>query len=150
MIRDWVAPYCKGGVTEGFADLPHEGLYFLQITDGHNDARAIAHAVLKTEFRSTDDPLEPNNSFGKAAPLPFGKPHTGYNILPRATMTGIWSTSTRCPRSWTSNSGFGTQRPRLNTGIRRPGPADRWLPTFQSMRRVTTGSRFPMVTMTPD
>jgi hypothetical protein len=82
VLRDWVAPYRQGGVTEGFADLPEAGTYFLQIVDGGDNARAIEPAVLKTHFRPTNDPLEPNNSFGHAAALPLGIPHTAY-ILPR-------------------------------------------------------------------
>ena len=82
VIKNWVAPYRMGGVTEGFVDLPAAGTYFLEIVDGRDDARAIEHAVLKTAFRATPDPLEPNNSFGDAKPLVLGQPHRGY-ILPR-------------------------------------------------------------------
>ena len=82
VLRDWIPPYRLGGVTEGFADLPGPGTYFLQISDGGNNARSIDHAVLKTGFIATVDPTEPNNSFGEAKPIPLGVPHTGY-ILPR-------------------------------------------------------------------
>jgi len=82
VLRDWVPPYRQGGVTEGFADLPGAGTYFLQITDGGNNARSIGHAVLKTGFLATDDPTEPNNSFGAAKAIALGVPHPGY-ILPR-------------------------------------------------------------------
>ena len=82
VLRDWVAPYRQGGVTEGFADLPAAGTYFVQIVDGSDNARSIEPAVLKTLFRATADPLEPNNSFGAAKPLPLGVPHTAF-ILPR-------------------------------------------------------------------
>ena len=82
VIRDWVAPYRKGGVTEGFADFPAAGTYFLEIVDGRDDDRAIEHAVLKTTFRATPDPLEPNNKLGNAAALAVGTAHRGY-ILPR-------------------------------------------------------------------
>jgi uncharacterized caspase-like protein len=82
VIRDWVPPYRMGGVTEGFADLPAAGTYFLEIVDGSNNDRSIEPAILKTAFRSTFDPLEPNDSFGAASPLPLGEPHTAF-ILPR-------------------------------------------------------------------
>ncbi len=82
VIQDWVPPYRKGGVTEGFVDLPAAGTYFLEIMDGRDDDRAIEHAVLKTTFRAAPDPLEPNNSFGAAAPLAVGTAHAGH-ILPR-------------------------------------------------------------------
>ncbi len=82
VIRDWVAPYRKGGVTEGFVDFPAAGTYFLEIVDGRDDDRAIDHAVLKTTFRATPDPLEPNNSLGAASRLEIGVAHRGY-ILPR-------------------------------------------------------------------
>ena len=82
VIRDWIPPYRQGGVTEGFADFPSAGTYFLQIVDGNNNARAIEHAVLKTGFLATNDPTEPNNSFGTASPIEIGVLHTGW-ILPR-------------------------------------------------------------------
>ncbi len=82
VIRDWIPPYRQGGVTEGYADFPSAGTYFLQISDGGSNARAIEHAVLKTGFIATNDPTEPNNSFGTAKPIVIGAPHTGY-ILPR-------------------------------------------------------------------
>ncbi len=82
VIRDWVAPYRQGGGTEGSADLPAAGTYFLQITDGNNNARSIDLAVLQTGFVATPDATEPNNSFGTAGQLKLGTPHTGY-ILPR-------------------------------------------------------------------
>lgn len=82
VLLDWVAPYRKGGLTEGFADLPAAGTYFLEISDGSNDDRSIEHAVLKTIFTPTHDPAEPNDSFGAAAPVALGTPHRAW-ILPR-------------------------------------------------------------------
>ncbi len=66
VIRNWVAPYRKGGLTEGFVDLATEGSYFIEVADGNNDARSIDHATLKTVFTATGDRFEPNNSFGAA------------------------------------------------------------------------------------
>ena len=74
VIRDWVAPYRKGGLTEGFADLPEAGTYYLQVSDGNNDERSIEHATLKTVFTATGDRAEPNDSFGTATPAMLGKP----------------------------------------------------------------------------
>ncbi|MCC0042973.1 MAG: caspase family protein [Brucellaceae bacterium] len=72
VVRDWVAPYRKGGLTEGFADLPAGGSYFIEVTDGNNDERSIDHATLKTVFTATGDGFEPNDGFGTASPLPTG------------------------------------------------------------------------------
>jgi hypothetical protein len=82
VIRDWVAPYRKGGVTEGFADLPSAGVYFIEVSDGRSDDRSVGHATLATKFTATDDPLEPNDSYGSARPLTLGAPHRAH-ILPR-------------------------------------------------------------------
>lgn len=82
VIRDWVAPYRKGGLTEGFADLPAAGSYFLEVVDGNDDERSIRHATLKTAFTATGDLFEPNDGFGSAVPLPGGEAAFGA-ILPR-------------------------------------------------------------------
>ncbi|MBX3574791.1 MAG: caspase family protein [Mesorhizobium sp.] len=82
LLHDWVAPYRKGGLTEGVADLPRAGSYFIEITDGYSDDRSIRHAVLRTRLTPTDDPLEPNDSYGAAKPLSSGEAHKAY-ILPR-------------------------------------------------------------------
>ena len=82
VIRDWVAPYRKGGVAEGFADLPKAGVYFIEVTDGSNDERSVQHATLSTVFTPAADMLDGNNSYGRAAPLPFDAPLKA-NILPR-------------------------------------------------------------------
>lgn len=68
VIRDWVAPYRKGGLTEGFADLPSPGTYFIEVSDGNNDERSIEHATLKTVLTATGDAFEPNDGFGSAIP----------------------------------------------------------------------------------
>jgi hypothetical protein len=81
VIRDWVAPYRKGGLTEGFADLPSAGVYFIEVSDGRSDDRSVGHATLATKFTATDDPLEPNDSYGSARPLTLGAPHRAH-ILP--------------------------------------------------------------------
>jgi hypothetical protein len=82
VIRDWVAPYRKGGLTEGFADLPTAGVYFIEVSDGRSDDRSVEHATLATKFTPTDDPLEPNNGYGAARPLKLGTPRHAH-ILPQ-------------------------------------------------------------------
>jgi hypothetical protein len=69
-----------GGVAEGFADLPAAGVYFIEITDGNNDARSAEPAVLRTTFTPVADTLEPNGSFGAAKAAPIGE--MSANILP--------------------------------------------------------------------
>lgn len=82
-LGGWVPPYRKGGVAEGFTDLPAPGVYYIQIADGNNDARSIDPATLVTAFASVADAaLEPNDSFGNAVPLKLGEPVIA-NILPR-------------------------------------------------------------------
>jgi uncharacterized caspase-like protein len=82
VVRDWVAPYRKGGVTEGFADLPRPGVYFIEVADGNNDERSVQPATLSTVFTPSVDPFEPNDGYGQAAPLSLGEPHQA-NILPQ-------------------------------------------------------------------
>jgi uncharacterized caspase-like protein len=66
VVRDWVQPYRKGGLTEGTVDLAAAGAYFIEVADSYSDARSIDHATLRTAFTPTGDALEPNNSFGSA------------------------------------------------------------------------------------
>lgn len=83
VVRDWIAPYRKGGATEGFADLPRGGSYFVEVTDGSNDERSVVPATLSTAFTPVADVVEPsNNSFGQAKPLKLGEPVEA-NILPQ-------------------------------------------------------------------
>ncbi len=82
VVRDWVAPYRMGGAAEGVADLPAAGLYYLEVTDGNNDARSIEPATLTTRFTPALDAFEPNDTFGRASSLALGEPHTA-TILPR-------------------------------------------------------------------
>lgn len=82
VIRDWMAPYSKGGLTEGFADLPWAGFYFIEVVDGSNDGRSVEPATLQSHFTPAPDAYEPNNSFGTASPVATegsGQAH----ILPR-------------------------------------------------------------------
>jgi uncharacterized caspase-like protein len=81
VVRDWIAPYRQGGATEGFADLPRPGPYFIEVTDGNNDARSVIPATLSTAFTPIADTSEPNNTFGQAASLKIGEPVQS-NILP--------------------------------------------------------------------
>ncbi|MEX0852137.1 MAG: PPC domain-containing protein, partial [Bauldia sp.] len=81
-ITGWVAPYRKGGVTEGIADLPMPGIYFIQVSDGNNDARSVTHATLTTAFTPIAEAFEPNNSFGSAVPIELGESYRA-TILPR-------------------------------------------------------------------
>lgn len=81
VVRNWVAPYRKGGVAEGFADLPTAGAYYIEISDGSSDARAIEHATLSTVFTPVADAHEPNDSYGSPSPLAYGTPIRA-NILP--------------------------------------------------------------------
>lgn len=82
VLVNWVAPYSKGGLTEGFADLPEPGSYFIEVRDGNDDARSVKHATLATVFTPTVASLEPNNSFGAATPVPL-EGETLAHILPR-------------------------------------------------------------------
>ncbi len=82
VIRDWVAPYRKGGLTEGLADLPATGTYFIEVADGGDDAGSIEPATLKTVFTATGDRFEPDDSFGQAAPVAIGDTFNA-TILPQ-------------------------------------------------------------------
>jgi hypothetical protein len=77
----WVAAYRKGGLTEGSADLPRAGTYYLEVRDANNDERSIEPAVLKTLFTPTLGSNEPNNSFGEATPVDITG-ETAAHILP--------------------------------------------------------------------
>lgn len=82
VVRDWIAPFRKGGDTEGFADLPRPGSYFIEVADGSNDDRSVVPAILSTVFTPIADTTEPNNTFGQAALLKLGEPIEA-NILPQ-------------------------------------------------------------------
>ena len=77
----WVAAYRKGGLTEGAADLPRPGTYYLEVRDANNDERSIGPAVLKTIFTPTTGSNEPNNTFGEATPVEISGETTAH-ILP--------------------------------------------------------------------
>ena len=82
VLRNWVRAYRKGGLTEGFSDLPAPGLYYIDVRDAGDDARSIEHAVLKTRFTPTKASLEPNNSLASASRVPL-EGTTWAHILPR-------------------------------------------------------------------
>ena len=144
VVRDWVAPYKKGGVTEGFADLPRPGVYFIEIVDGNNDERSVEPATLSTTFTPALDTLEPNNSFGHAAPLALDKPISGQHPPPgRRRLVSRGS----------------AERRQVQRGDRRgrPGPRRLGAPLGQrsaprrlaSGRRVPAGSRKPRFPFPP-
>jgi uncharacterized caspase-like protein len=81
-LTGWVQPYSKGGLTEGLADLPRPGVYFIEVRDNANDGRSIQPAVLATHFTPADAADEPNESFGTATEVPVSGTTSGY-ILPR-------------------------------------------------------------------
>ena len=81
-LTGWVAAYAAGGLTEGLADLPQAGAYFIEVRDGYNDARDIRHATLTTRFTPTELSYEPNDTFGTATPVALAGISPGY-ILPR-------------------------------------------------------------------
>ena len=74
VIQNWMAPLRKGGDTDGVADLPAAGRYFLEVTDNFNDERSPQPYEMTLAFVRAGDTYEPNNSFGKAATLELGKP----------------------------------------------------------------------------
>ncbi len=81
-VVGWTGPPRKGGVTEGFADLPGPGTYYIELSDGSDDARSIEHATLSTTFTPIAESFEPNNSFSTAVPIKLGQPYRA-TILPR-------------------------------------------------------------------
>jgi hypothetical protein len=81
-LTGWIAPYSAGGLTEGFADLPSPGAYFIEVRDGGNDARSIRHATLTTHFTPTETSYEPNDTFGTATEVSLAGSNPAH-ILPR-------------------------------------------------------------------
>ena len=81
-LTGWVQPYSKGGLTEGFVDLPRAGEYFIEVRDNGNDGRSILPAVLTTRFTPTTLSYEPNNTFGTATQVPLVGSNPDY-ILPQ-------------------------------------------------------------------
>jgi hypothetical protein len=77
----WVPPYAKGGLTEGYVDLPRPGAYYIEVRDGNNDDRSIWPAVLRTKFTPTAASYEPNNVYGEATPVELSG-ETMVHILP--------------------------------------------------------------------
>lgn len=77
----WTPAYRKGGVTEGFADLPAPGTYYVEVRDSSNDDRSIEPATLMTAFTPTAGSNEPNNRPGDATPVDL-EGETMAHILP--------------------------------------------------------------------
>ena len=73
VVRDWSSQVAPGqpAVT---ADLPEAGRYVMEIRDANDDATAKDPYVLALAFTPAVDETEPNDSFGAAAAVPFGKP----------------------------------------------------------------------------
>ncbi len=78
----WFAPLAAGGAVTATVDLPAAGRYYLDVTDGNDNARAIQPYRLTTQFTPAPDGFEPNNRLAQATPLTLDTPLTA-NILPR-------------------------------------------------------------------
>ena len=83
VVRDWVAPYRKGGVTEGFADLPRPGVYFIEVVDGNNDERSVQPATLVDDLHTRRSiRSSPTTASARRRRSKLGKPYRA-NILPQ-------------------------------------------------------------------
>ena len=130
----WTNAYRKGGLTEGFADLPRPGTYYLEVRDGNNDDRSIEPATLKTVFTPThrqqraqqrDRRGDPGRSRGRDL-----RPHPARSTTPTSTSStppAPAPSTSRSPmsrRTSTSASASSTPTtPRSSTGSPPPAPA---------------------------
>jgi hypothetical protein len=69
VLTNWYAPLAKGGNTEAVIDLPAAGRYFLEVSDGNDDARSVQPYHLQTLFTPSPDEFEPNQDFGHAVAI---------------------------------------------------------------------------------
>ncbi|WP_031435174.1 PPC domain-containing protein [Methylomarinum vadi] len=68
-ISNWYSPLRKGGELNASIDLKSPGDYFLEVHDGRDDSHASDGYRLELQFTPSGDRFEPNDSFGKAAPI---------------------------------------------------------------------------------
>jgi hypothetical protein len=80
-ISGWVAPLRAGSDNVAAVDLPVTGTYYLNVTDGKNDARAAAPYALQTRYQRSD-PTEPGGTRASAAHISVGQDVQG-SILPK-------------------------------------------------------------------
>ena len=82
-MTGFVQPYAKGGLTEGFVDLPRPGDYFIEVRDGSNDGRSILSGGADNALHARPgSSYEPNDTFGTATEVPLVGSNAGY-ILPK-------------------------------------------------------------------
>lgn len=79
-LSGWIAPLRAGADNVAVVDLPTDGTYYLNVTDGRNDARAAATYALQTTYQRAD-PHEPNATRAAATPIAVGQDVRG-SILP--------------------------------------------------------------------
>jgi hypothetical protein len=72
-LSDWFRPPAKGSDTAGMFDLPVAGRYYLELAAGDGSAAADQPYLLQVGFTPAVDPLEPNDTFGAAAPIQAGR-----------------------------------------------------------------------------
>jgi hypothetical protein len=63
-------PVRRGAENFGVADLSEPGAYYIQLGDRNDAQRSVKPYTLETIFTATEDKFEPNQSFGKARPIP--------------------------------------------------------------------------------
>lgn len=73
VMRDWILPGRKGGDTEGYADLPKPGRYWIVLGDRYDDERSPDSYEMRLTFTATGDVHEPNNRFGETAMIEIGE-----------------------------------------------------------------------------
>ncbi|MGD9851981.1 MAG: PPC domain-containing protein [Nitrospirales bacterium] len=83
LLRSWITPPKNGEDLMSVVDLPEPGTYYLEVRDGHNNARSITPYTLRATLTPTKDTGELNNTRETATPLLLGQAIQA-NILPKA------------------------------------------------------------------
>ena len=73
-VWGWQSAPEAGEAFAAWADIETPGTYYLEVRDGHNDARSKDPYTLQLAFAATADPAEPNDERLTATPLGFGQP----------------------------------------------------------------------------
>ena len=80
-LTGWIALPRLGGDTNGIADLPQPGSYFVEVRDANNDAGWVKPFKFASRFTPSADQYEPNDTMGQATDIRPGGA-LGFSIFP--------------------------------------------------------------------
>jgi hypothetical protein len=113
-VQGWQTAPTTGAPFEAWVDLKAPGAYVIEVRDGSSNARSATPYTMRTTFRPTADPAEPNDAVAQATPLSWNAVMAS-NILPRgdADLYRI-----EAPRQGGLTVAFPAMPPNLNMAFR--------------------------------